>query len=207
MDMLACPKCTNKNFFMRPRGAQMGLYCDACGAWIKWVGKKDINSFKNRGVKIIAPDVPVTFRSMPVINRKPSNDQMGIEDVPFQSNSMESSGQMGFESESPFGSPPEVKMENLGINGRNSEEWIEKEVERRVSERLRSVEIKGKESIGENVESGYCPYCDGETLKNESGNKISVVILGGVMTVTDIDGVNIYGLYKLKRCPFCGKVF
>ena len=42
MRMYECPKCGSKDLFLRKSGNNTGLYCGDCGAWIKWVGKKEI---------------------------------------------------------------------------------------------------------------------------------------------------------------------
>ena len=47
-----CRKCSGMGFFLQQHGMQVGMYCDNCGAWLKWVGKKDIESFKRKGVKV-----------------------------------------------------------------------------------------------------------------------------------------------------------
>ena len=57
------------------------------------------------------------------------------------------------------------------------------------------------------VDEGYCPVCEGNPLVAEGQSRVEVTIYSGVMTVTDPEGMNIFGLYKLKRCPYCGKLF
>ena len=46
MELLPCRKCNGENFELREKGTQTGLYCTDCGAWIKWVPKKDIPAIK-----------------------------------------------------------------------------------------------------------------------------------------------------------------
>ena len=110
-------------------------------------------------------------------------------------------------------------MTNFGvdptqISSENQDSFdIDAEVERRVSERLKNLEKKqedGKKGAVEKVENeevGFCPVCDGNPLVSEGQSRVEVSIFSGVMTITDPDGLNIYGLYKLKRCPYCGKLF
>ena len=40
---MECRKCNSKNLFLKEKGSQTGLYCSECGAWQKWVPKKDID--------------------------------------------------------------------------------------------------------------------------------------------------------------------
>lgn len=37
-----CPKCNSENLFTKENGNQTGLYCKDCGAWIKWLSKKEL---------------------------------------------------------------------------------------------------------------------------------------------------------------------
>ena len=32
-----CPKCNNTSFIVRNVGPHVGLYCEKCGAWIRWI--------------------------------------------------------------------------------------------------------------------------------------------------------------------------
>lgn len=43
MKEYACPKCGNIDVFIDDRGNQKALICGDCGAWIKWIGKKEIS--------------------------------------------------------------------------------------------------------------------------------------------------------------------
>lgn len=42
MESYACKKCGSVDVFLKSNGTQTGLYCSDCGAWLKWVGKKEI---------------------------------------------------------------------------------------------------------------------------------------------------------------------
>ena len=37
-----CPKCGSSDIFIDQRGVQQALCCGDCGAWIKWIGKKEM---------------------------------------------------------------------------------------------------------------------------------------------------------------------
>lgn len=32
-----CPKCNNASFIVRNVGPHVGLYCEKCGVWIRWI--------------------------------------------------------------------------------------------------------------------------------------------------------------------------
>ena len=42
MKEYACPKCGSTDVFIDQRGTQQALCCGDCGAWIKWIGKKEM---------------------------------------------------------------------------------------------------------------------------------------------------------------------
>lgn len=42
MKEYACPKCGSLDTFIDKRGVQNALCCGDCGAWLKWIGKKEM---------------------------------------------------------------------------------------------------------------------------------------------------------------------
>lgn len=200
MDKFFCRKCNGTGVFMQQKGMQVGLYCDSCGAWFKWLSKKEQPIYKNRGLKLYPQNVEVTLKG---------TQSLGIEIISVDSNLEKNMGVVEENKKAiptddvPFGMNPKKGSESVDI---------EQEIERRVQQRLNEIEkqIK-KKNMGliENNENNdnYCPICDGSPLIPEEGNKVEVSIFSGVMTVTDIDGVEILGLYRLKKCPSCGKMF
>ena len=32
-----CKKCGSKDFYTKPKGPHMGVYCSHCGTWLKWL--------------------------------------------------------------------------------------------------------------------------------------------------------------------------
>lgn len=42
MKEIICKKCGSRDLFLRECGSATGLYCADCGAWQKWVGKKEL---------------------------------------------------------------------------------------------------------------------------------------------------------------------
>lgn len=37
-----CTKCGSNDLFLKKSGNNTGLYCGDCGAWLKWVGKREM---------------------------------------------------------------------------------------------------------------------------------------------------------------------
>lgn len=44
--------CGSTEKFLRRKGSATGLYCFNCEKWFKWVGKKDLPTYKNRGFRV-----------------------------------------------------------------------------------------------------------------------------------------------------------
>ena len=42
MKSYACDKCGSVDVFIDDRGRQQALTCGDCGAWLKWIGKKEM---------------------------------------------------------------------------------------------------------------------------------------------------------------------
>lgn len=71
-----CKKCGSISLHTEVKGNNTGLYCDDCGAWIKWLGKDELRAFehtnKSRGLRAIAKvydDAFVDYRISERLNR------------------------------------------------------------------------------------------------------------------------------------------
>ena len=42
-----CKKCGSISLHTEVKGSNTGLYCDDCGAWVKWLGKDELNAFEH----------------------------------------------------------------------------------------------------------------------------------------------------------------
>ena len=42
-----CKKCGSISLHTKIKGNNTGLYCDDCGAWIKWLGKDELRAFEH----------------------------------------------------------------------------------------------------------------------------------------------------------------
>ena len=42
-----CKKCGSISLHTEVKGNNTGLYCDDCGAWLKWVGKDELRAFEH----------------------------------------------------------------------------------------------------------------------------------------------------------------
>ena len=41
-----CKKCGSVSLHTEIKGNNTGLYCDDCGAWVKWIGKDEFRAFE-----------------------------------------------------------------------------------------------------------------------------------------------------------------
>lgn len=60
-----CKKCGSTSLHTEVKGSNTGLYCDDCGAWVKWLSKDELRAFehskrenKNQG-DIIECEIPI----------------------------------------------------------------------------------------------------------------------------------------------------
>ena len=42
-----CKKCGSISLHTEIKGSNTGLYCDDCGAWVKWLGKDELRAFEH----------------------------------------------------------------------------------------------------------------------------------------------------------------
>lgn len=43
----SCNKCGSANLYTEAKGNNIGLYCNDCGAWIKWLNKNEVRVFEH----------------------------------------------------------------------------------------------------------------------------------------------------------------
>lgn len=55
--------CDSEEFFIQRKGNQKGLYCSECGRWQKWISKKELASYKQRGFEIFEEGEHTTIRA------------------------------------------------------------------------------------------------------------------------------------------------
>lgn len=195
MSVFICKKCANQDYYLKMRGFQVGLYCSHCGSWQKWVGKKDLLNYKSNGHPIYSESDEVPLKSS---SNMGIDESINISDSPFDVDVTENSSD-----------------NSCRFDKNKIEDDVEKEVERRVNERLKQIDKKSQnlnklqenQKIEESKNTGYCSCCEGIPLKADNDSRVEVTIFGGVMTITDLDGLNIYGIYRLKNCPYCGREF
>ena len=206
-----CRICGDTEIYLQAKGMQVGVYCANCGKWIKWLSKKDQSIYKNSGYKIYSQDAQIQLKGAVIkgLTTQSMGVNLGLEDdgeLQNNVNTPEDKQMVILNSPTSFGVNP-TQMPMLSKPGANkvTEDMIEKEVERRVQKRLKALNKgKGNESVDED---SYCSFCDGSPLPSDRINNVEVSIFSGTLSVTNKEGTQILGLYKLKRCPNCGRFF
>ena len=51
---ITCNKCGIVNGFIEEKGTQVGLYCNKCGKWIKWLTKDEARLFKHNEAQMLS---------------------------------------------------------------------------------------------------------------------------------------------------------
>lgn len=58
-----CKKCGSTDLYTDQNGNNTGLYCSDCGAWIKWLSKKELRAFgysqKEENKDVIECEIPL----------------------------------------------------------------------------------------------------------------------------------------------------
>lgn len=63
-----CKKCGSTSLHTEVKGNNTGLYCDDCGAWVKWLGKDELRVFEySKGKKAISQEDEL-IRKVDVLN-------------------------------------------------------------------------------------------------------------------------------------------
>lgn len=56
MQIPKCSRCGDIKIFLRYKGSQVGMYCNNCSKWHKWVSKADVKALNARGFKVFRED-------------------------------------------------------------------------------------------------------------------------------------------------------
>lgn len=51
--IITCRECGIVDGFTEKKGAQIGLYCDKCGRWIKWLSGDEARLFKHNEIRML----------------------------------------------------------------------------------------------------------------------------------------------------------
>lgn len=72
-----CIKCNGSKMFTEKHGNNVGLYCESCGKWQRWLGKDELRAFehanKSRGLRATAKLYDEAFVNNPIDNESISD--------------------------------------------------------------------------------------------------------------------------------------
>lgn len=195
---LKCRKCGDNEFFLQQRGIQVGAYCKNCGSWLKWVGKKEIPIYKNRGAKVFPEGMEITLKMQDDIGIS----ALGIENLGVGIESIDESEKYSYRDKI-----EEDKQEKQQPWEKEiiQEKFIEEEVEKRVQLELNKNKKEAQKENERGEEEEFCPICAGLPIEMEEKSKVDMVLYSDVLTITDLSGVQVLGFWKVKYCPNCGK--
>lgn len=174
-----CHECGSRDVFLRRKGAtQIGLYCDGCGKWHKWVGKKDVQEYKRRG----NPVHPEHYVPSHMIMTPPSPPRV----------------------EQPETTPttrPAVDVDDFPFGEPFNPQTASKDV---VVPSLESI-MSHDEEPEEKEEREPCPVCASGNLDLLSdSDDCKASFYNGVLTITSKDNTKLYGAYRINYCLNCG---
>ena len=183
---IVCKKCGSSELYLKKKGPQIGAYCNKCGAWIKWVSKKDQPAFTRKGFKI-HEETYEPHLNIPSVNNSPIDN----EPVPYDYQSY--NGNQGFQSQAcmthqedyddaPFDYGSEADYPTGGY---------------------------AEDTVEDTKDCGmkYCEVCStGELpMLNPSSSSVQIRITDNVLIVTDKDTGEMLGMAKVNKCPCCGE--
>lgn len=156
--------------FLRKKGNATGLYCSHCGAWYKWLGKKEVMQYQHRGFKVYPEDyVPANLVSRPVSVASGVPVGVGVRGS-FHNNEFDNDG------DAPF-----ALNTNVGYN------------------------VQPKNISSEFV-SNPCPTCISGVLDPIStSDDVQASFFQDVLMIYNKDKTKIFGSFRIKYCPTCGK--
>lgn len=66
-----CKKCGGTSLHTEVKGNNTGLYCDDCGAWVKWLGKDELRAFNHAQSQNNSNDIIFTHGEVGKMLEKP----------------------------------------------------------------------------------------------------------------------------------------
>lgn len=174
--------CGSKDFYLKQKGPNVGAYCSKCQKWLKWIGKKDLEVLKRRGMRVFPENYLVPSTAVP---------EPDFGDVPFDVNIGAAPTNRGYVNVAPP-SFEEPIMDDPYYDSYGNTEMPEKKVENSIYHR----------TIPEN---DTCPLCSYGQLEPFGGDSyVRIVMFENIMTIKDLNG-DVLGRYKLNACPICAK--
>lgn len=193
MAIFSCPKCgSSRSVLYRKSPTMVGLYCNDCGAWVKWVGKNELMRCKNAGI--------------PFVSEPPAKKAIASQSMGFGVDA----GSMGF---TQVQSQP--MMQETGLQsvspvtsvGFVPEQVVPQSVQQPVQQVAQTV-VQPMLSQAGKMSCKFCNGLDSVVLPQFTGFDagVDVFLMGDVLTITNKETKAVCGMVRLRRCPMCGGV-
>ena len=197
----AC-SCGATEKFLRKKGAANGLYCGNCEKWFKWVGKKDIDRYKQRGFKVHAENYSPNNRG----HEQPQNNHTQGRQDEYPTTPQQSEQEFLGRYAQPMTSVPphpyDVEMQPPldedtlpEFNQFGEEEYHEQ-----------ANSLNRPAPRQHSHDDGICLACISgviEPLNNST--KITANIFEGVLNIKNNDKTKLFGSFSINYCPSCGR--
>jgi len=177
--------CGSKDFYLKQKGPNVGAYCSKCQKWLKWVGKKDLDILKRRGMRVFPENYIMPSSAVP---------EPDFGDVPFDIDTGAIPTNRGYVDmsapiiEDIVGGDVDPYYDHYAQSSPVSEKKVENSIYRRTI-----------------PEHETCPLCSYGQLEPFGGESyVSITLFENIMTIKDMNG-DVLGRYKLNACPICAK--
>lgn len=208
MEVLNTPcSCGGTSKFLRKKGAATGLYCGQCEKWFKWVGKKDIDRYKQRGFKVHAEK----YSPNNIGQEQPQNNQSQFSQSDYPATSNNDDQEFLSQYALPATSIPPHPYDEANQHT-NEEDTLP---EFNSFEEFEEVEEDYPQTNSLNRPSGQrtklkddtiCLTCiSGVIEPMNKSTKITANIFDGVLNIKNGDKTKLFGSFNIKFCPSCGK--
>lgn len=200
--------CGATSKFLRKKGAAVGLYCGNCEKWFKWVGKKDIDRYKQRGFKVHAENYSPNNQGHVQAPNNQTQYQQHEYPTTKQNGNTEFLGQYAQPSNSvpphPYDMEPQHHVEEDALPEFGDSEEEEDYYHRPTNSLNKPSSYQ--EPPHHSHDDSICLTCISgviEPLNNST--KITANIYDGVLNIKNNDKTKLYGSFSINFCPSCGK--
>lgn len=198
--------CGATSKFLRKKGSAIGLYCGNCEKWVKWVGKKDIDRYKQRGFKVHAENYSPNNVGHVQPQNIPTQQQQHDYPSSHEQSNQEFLGRYAHPSNDvpphPYDveTPHHVEEDSLPeFDGMGEEDYY------RPTNSLNKPSAYQEPQHGHDDDSICLTCISGVIEPLNNSTKITANIFDGVLNIKNNDKTKLFGSFSINFCPSCGK--
>lgn len=200
--------CGATEKFLRKKGGATGLYCGNCSKWFKWVGKKDVDKYKQRGFRVHAENYSPNNLGNQQQQNYPTQHQQQEYPSTTQSNNQEFLHKYA----QPYNNVPPHPYDTHNHNHQEDTlpefNSFEEEEDLYTEDTYHPTNSLNKPSDYRKPkhDEGIClTHINGVVEALNKSNKVTATIFDGVLNIKNLDGTKLYGSFSVKYCPNCGE--